>query len=107
MIWDLSGQKAQTVYNSYNTAIKMIWSVPRNMKTFLVQKVLAGGHTSAKTDIISRYGRFFQSLLSSASEEVRLLSRLVARDMRTVTAKNLDYVKKWLVWTPGSTVGRS
>ena len=94
MLWDLGSQKAGTVYSSYNTAVRLLWSCPRQTKTFLVQKVLSSGHMTAKTDILARYGNYFHSMLRSASLEVRVMARLVSRDLRTVTARNLKMVEQ-------------
>ena len=88
-LWDLGGEKAGTVYSAYRTAVKLIWQCPRHTKTFLMQQVLSGSHTSARTDVLARYGKFVHSLLSSASFEVRVIVRLVAWDLQTVTARNI------------------
>ena len=58
----------------------------------MVQQLLCCGHTSARTDILCRYVSFFHSLRKSACYEVQVLSRLVARDLQSVTGKNLQYI---------------
>ena len=85
MLWDLSGEGASKVFNSWNTAIKLAWDCPRETRTYLVQQVLSPGLDSARTDILVRYARFFQSLRKSTSKEVAMLANLVSRDMRTTT----------------------
>ena len=65
MLWDLGGDPASQVFNSWTTAVKLAWSVPRATRTYLVQKVLAAGMTSAKVDILARYVNFFQGLKHS------------------------------------------
>ena len=65
MLWDLGGNRASQVFNSWTTAVKLSWSVPRATRTYLVQKVLASGLTSAKVDISARYANFFSSLRKS------------------------------------------
>ena len=47
MLWDLGGNRASQVFNSWTTAVKLSWSVPRATRTYLVQKVLASGLTGA------------------------------------------------------------
>ena len=37
---------------------------------------------------------YFQSLLSSPSREVRILTRIVMQDSRSVTRQNIDYIEK-------------
>ena len=72
------------VYNAWNTAIKLSWSCPRWTRTFLVQKVLECGETSAKTelhknlqvaipDLDSWKIRYLSSLLSQLMEAKHLV----------------------------------
>ena len=60
MLWDLGGDKASQMYSAWDTAVKLAWSCPRWTRTFLLQQVLASGMTSARTDILGRYGKFFK-----------------------------------------------
>ena len=75
------------------TAVKLAWGCPQYTRTYILQQMLCCGFTSAKVDILSRYVKFFHSLRSSACLEVRVMSRLLARDIRSVTGKNLSHVK--------------
>ena len=93
MLWDLAGEKAKQVFTAWTTAVKLAWECPRNTRTFLVQNVLSRDLTSARTDILSRYSRFFQSLRSSACYEVRILANFTAKDVRTTTGGNLRTVR--------------
>ena len=93
MLWNLGGDKASQVYSAWDTAIKLTWSCPRWTRTFLLQQVLSGGETSARTDILGRYGKFFRGLRTSVSQEVRVLCNFVARDMQTTAAKNIKFVE--------------
>ena len=49
--------------------------------------------TSIRTKVISRYVKFFQMLLQSASKEVRLIAQLVARDKSSTTGINLAKIQ--------------
>ena len=60
----------------------------------IYQQLLSCGHTSAKVDILSRYVKFFHSLRKSASHEVQVLSRYLARDVQSVTGRNLRLVQE-------------
>ena len=91
-LWDLGGDKAMQVYKAWNTTVKLAWGCPQWTRTYLMQQVLCCGHTSARVDILCRYVKFFHSLRRSASKEVQVLSRLFARDVQSVTGKNLDYI---------------
>ena len=89
MLWDLQGDGAVQYCNSWTTAIKLAWNCPRATRSYLVQEVLSCGSTSAKTDILVRYGKFFQGLRISPCREVAILANLVARDIRSSTGSNV------------------
>ena len=93
MLWDLRGEKASQVYKSWDTAVKLALGCPRWTRIFLLQEVLTCGDTSARTDILSRYGKFVKGLKSSASEEVRILFNLVSRDLQSTTGRNLKFLE--------------
>ena len=57
-----------------------------------MQQMLSCGHQSARVDILTRYSKFFNSLRHSASKEVQVLSRFLARDIRSVTGRNLQLI---------------
>ena len=93
MLWDLTGVGACQVFNAWNTAVKLSWDCPRDTRTYLVQQVLSCDQTSATTDVLTRYGKFFKSLRSSTSMEVATMANLVSRDIQTTTGKNLRLVE--------------
>ena len=93
-LWDLNGDKASQLYAAWNTTIKMVWNCPIQTRTYFLQQILYCGYTSAKVDIISRYPTFFRSLLDSPGKELRVLSRLVSRDIRSTTGGNLAFIRK-------------
>ena len=105
MLWDLGGDKASHIFSAWDTAVKLTWSCPRWTKTFLLQQVLCSGVTSARTDILGRYGKFCRGLRTSVSQEIRVLFNFVARDLQCVTAKNLKLVSEGAAgldpWTAG------
>ena len=92
MLWDLGGDKASQIFSAWDTAVKLSWSCPRWTRTFLSQQVLSLDMTSAKTDILGRYGKFAKGLKSSTCDEVRVLFNLVSRDLQSTTGKNLKLV---------------
>ena len=91
-LWNLGSDKAKQVYNAWNTTVKLAWGCPQWTRTYLVQQVLCCGYTSARVEILSRYVKFFHSLRNSASKEVQVVARLMARDMQSTTGKNLQYI---------------
>ena len=58
MLWDLGGDKADQVFNAWDTAVKLTWSCPRCTRTYLLQHVLSPDMFSARTDVLGRYGKF-------------------------------------------------
>ena len=92
-LWDLGGDKAKQVYTAWSTTVKLVWGCPQWTRTFFVQQLLSCGHTSARADILTRFVKFFHSLRNSASQEVKILSRYLARDVQSVTGKNLRLVQ--------------
>ena len=94
MLWDLGGDGASQVFNSWTTGVKLAWNVPRGTRSYLVQQVLDAGITSAKVDILARYGGFFQGLRKSPSYEVTVMAGLAGRDVRTTTGGNLRLLRE-------------
>ena len=94
MLWDLRGPGATQVYNAWSTAVKLTWCVPRGTRTYLVQKVLSAGLTTAKVDVLSRYANFFRSLRLSPCHEVMVMANLAGRDIRTTTGSNLKLLEE-------------
>ena len=91
-LWDLGGEKARQVYTAWNTSVKLAWGCPQWTRTYMVQQLLCAGFSSARVDILCRYQKFFHSLRRSASHEVQVLSRFLARDVQSVIGKNLQYI---------------
>ena len=84
---------ANQVYNSWGTAVRLTWSVPRATRSYLVEQVLSPDITSVRTDILAKYVGFFQSLKVSPSYEVSFMAHLISRDLRSVTGRNLKMVE--------------
>ena len=78
MLWALDSDTSESHFKSWNTAVKIVYNVPRSTFTYLVEGHLAAGFTSPPKQIMSRYPTFFQSLMNSPSREVALLARIVA-----------------------------
>ena len=91
-LWNLGGDKAKQVFNAWSTTIKLVWSYPQQTRSYFLQQLLCCGHYSARTDILTRFVKFFHGLRASASHEVQVLSRFLARDLRSVTGRNLCLV---------------
>ena len=80
-LWDLGGQKAKQVFNTWNISVKLVWGCPQWTRLYFVQKTHSFGMISAKVEILTRYLGFFSSLRSSASHEVQVLSSFLTREI--------------------------
>ena len=82
------------MFNAWTTCVKLTWDVPRATRKYLVQQVLGAGLTSVKVDIMARFAGFFAGLRKSPCYEVRVLSNLAGRDVRTTTGSNLNILRE-------------
>ena len=89
MLYDLSSSTCESLFKSWNTCMKLIWGVPRGTFTYLIENVLASNFVSLRHQIYGRYVNYFQGLFKSSSREVRHLARIVSRDVRSVTCRNV------------------
>ena len=94
MIHDLASPSTESIFKSWNTAVKLSWNVTRSTFTYIVENLLAKNFQTLRNQIYSRYSRFFQSLLNSSSKEVSFLANVVSRDCQSVTARNIKLVDK-------------
>ena len=53
MLWDLYGDEANKVYRCWSTAAKLVWDVPRQTATFVVNQVLTGQIKPVTTGILT------------------------------------------------------
>ena len=94
MLYDLSSTSCEALFKSWNTCVKLVWGVPRSTFTYLVENTLARDFVSLRHQVYGRYVNYFQGLFNSSSKEVRHLARIVSRDVRSVTCKNVTLLKE-------------
>ena len=94
MLYDLSSPSTEYLFKSWNTCIKLIWGVPKSTFTYLVDNVLSLNYVSLKHQVYARYVSYFQGLFNSSSREVRHLARIVSRDVRSVTCRNVRLIEE-------------
>ena len=94
MLWDLYGEMAGQVYRSWNTTVKLVWNLPRSTHNYFVDHLLAKSFNSVRKKVLSQYVSFLKRLGNSVSTEVRLMSKIVAADIRSVTGKNVFNMRK-------------
>ena len=94
MLYDLSSTSCESLFKSWNTCVKLIWGVPRSTFTYLVENTLASNFVSLRHQVYGRYVKYFQGLFQSSSKEVRHLARIVSRDARSVTCRNVTLLSE-------------
>ena len=96
MLWYLSSEISGQHFKCWNTCVKLVYGLPRNTCSYLVEGILSAGQTPLRNQVVSRYPGFYRGLPSSPSREVRVLARIVSRDPRSTTCKNLNYLNRRL-----------
>ena len=81
------GQPATQLMNCWGTTVKDVWRVPRPTHR-IYARWLGSGFSSIREDLLSRWVKFYQSLVAGPSPEVATIARVAAGDMRTTTAQN-------------------
>ena len=105
MLWDLFGEKANQVYRSWSTCVKLTWNIPRSTHSFLVDNLLAAEFHTVKQQLLSRFVHFVKKLLTSSSPEVCMVVNMVARCARSTTGNNLLNIEREVHLDPWTTPG--
>ena len=92
-IWRLDSECVGSVLASWRTCVKLTWNVDRSCRNYFVDHVLAANSPPLISCLLSRFHKFFFSLLLSDSREVSVLARLSARDIRSNLGANLCLLK--------------
>ena len=94
MLWDLYGDKVGQLCRAWSTCVKLAWDLPRSTHTFLVEGLLARNFFTVKQQLVGRFVNFFRELQKSKSLEVRIVSSMVGRCVRSTTGKNLALIER-------------
>ena len=94
MLWYLGSPSSEQFFKCWNTSVKLAYGVPKNTYTYLVDGWFSGNMTNLRNQVLSRYPRFYRSLASSVSREVRGLLKIVENDPRSTTFKNLKLIRE-------------
>ena len=55
MLHDLGTPSSESIFKCWNTAVKLIWNVPRSTYTYLVENMLAKNFVTLRHQMYSRY----------------------------------------------------
>ena len=90
MLYNLyDNSSTRMLFRCWGTAVKLTWDCPRSTHRYFVNNFLAPGFVPIRTKVISRYVKFFCSLLNSSSKEVRLIASISAQDKSSTTGINV------------------
>ena len=87
MLARLDGVPASKLMNCWGRTVKDVWGLPPATHS-VYARWLSSGHSSIRQDLLSRWPKFFRSLLSGPSPEAATLARVAAADRRSTTAAN-------------------
>ena len=88
--WELEGPEAKKFFGVWRLNILLTHNGPRATHRYFLP-LLAPGTVSARGKILSRFVKFFRGLRAAPSHKVFSAALLLARDMRTTLARNLEY----------------
>ena len=94
MLWDLESEIVGQYCRVWNTAVKLTYAVPRSTHTYLVEHLLAVNFLPVKSELMSRYVKFLDSLLNNKSSEVQFLVKTALSYVRSTTSKNLLLIQQ-------------
>ena len=87
MLARLDSAPAGQLMNCWAKTVKDVWGLPRATHS-VYARWLSSGHSSIREDLLSRWPKFFRSLLCGPSPEAATLARVAAADRRSTTSAN-------------------
>ena len=69
MLYDLYGEEAGMIYRCWNTAVKLVWDVPRELCTYFVDSLLAKDIPSVRTSLLRRYTSYCRGCYGRHEEQ--------------------------------------
>jgi hypothetical protein len=87
MLSRLDSDVTKQLTTCWNVCVKDVWDLPRSTHTANA-RYLSRGHTSLRVDLLTRWPKFYRSLLTGPSAEVAAVAQMAAADARTTTAAN-------------------
>ena len=105
-LWKLDSDEVNMLFSAWKTGIKLAWDVHQGCRTYLLQTVLAPDITSLKVNLLTQFHGFFRGLLDCPSHEVRVVTLLAARDIRSNLGSNMALLQNQTGLNPW-VIGRS
>ena len=92
-VWRLERDSVESILASWRTCIKLSWNITRSCRNYFVDHVLAPDSPPLISSLLSRFHKFFVSLIDNENCEVSVIARLAARDLRSNLGSNLRLLK--------------
>ena len=89
-LWDLCSRDCNKIYNSWSVTMRNVLKIDRKTHRHLIVPMSQSIHL--KTMLLSRYVKFYRSLVESPKFTVRFVARLFEDDRRTVLGKTLSFL---------------
>jgi hypothetical protein len=89
-LWDLFSKESERMFNAWNVAISICFDEDKSTHRYFIEKLTENLHP--KVMMCSRFAGSQQSLLKCNKFPVRLLTRLVQYNQRTVSRRNLRQI---------------
>ena len=89
-VWDLFCQEAEMVENSYSTAVRLMFGLPREAHRYLIEPLTNRRHI--KFDLIDRFLNFTSKIRKSKKETLIYMYKKIHSDVRSITGKNLTKI---------------
>ena len=86
-ILDLGSQCVSKLHTAWNTAIRILFNVPRDTHRYLIESISQCLHVKAM--LASRSVSFYETIEASSKLCIRYLSNLCKNDLNTVLGRNL------------------
>ena len=107
MLWDFTSDKTGQMCKAWNMCVKLVYQVPRNTRTFIVEHYFAEQLDSVMKELFSRYVNFVKSLRDSSSSEIKNLFEIIGYDPQSNTGRNLYFIRSQTGMDPYSVSPRT
>ena len=90
-LWDMSSRNFERLEKTWNVSIRMMLSLPRNTHRYFLEP-LSETHHIVKS-LWKRFLKFISNISDGRKKVLRRVLDIVKNDVRSVTGKNLRYMK--------------
>ena len=90
-LWDMFSRNFEKLEKTWNVSIRTMLSLPRNTHRYFLEP-LSGSHHIIKS-LRNRFLKFVSSIADGKKKVLRRVLEIVKNDVRSVTGRNLRYLK--------------